>query len=277
MNVDSNNNNNGPLRSILDREGKITEAVPLISFLVMVVIAMPIWAITVVPITICYQLVKAAHGSLFGSKGPKKESIKKDDVPFNVRTTEEGKQIPIENGGITKRYQWTQTLEEASVILKVPSGTRGKDLDVSFKSSFLSIRFKNEQAHSSPILLEGDLFEKIRIEESTWSLEGAALLLTLDKRKQSWWETVIIGDEIIDTTMVDSTRKIGTYDEATQAYIRKILFDQRQERLGKPTSNEILGANIPKSLPPGIDYIDQAKLDEIKKMDKIKNSGLKGS
>jgi len=76
MNVDSNNNNNEPLRSILDREGKITEAVPLTSFVVMVVIAMPIWAITVVPITICYQLVKAAHGSLFGSKGPKKESIK---------------------------------------------------------------------------------------------------------------------------------------------------------------------------------------------------------
>ena len=58
---------------------------------------------------------------------------------------------------------------------------------------------------------------------------------------------------------------ISTYDEATQAHIRKILFDQRQERLGKPTSDEIImEGKGPKSLPEGVEYIDQEKMNEIK-------------
>ena len=206
---------------------------------------------------------------------------------IKIRTTEEGKQIPVGNGGIAKRYQWTQTLEETTVILKVPAGTRGKDLNVSIKPTSVSIRFKKQDANStstpatpasaspatpaSAALLEGELFEKVRTEESTWSLEGSALLLTLEKYKQTWWETVIKGDEIIDTTMVDSTRKIGSYDEATQGYIRKIMFDQQQERLGKPTSQEILfDKKFRDSLPAGAEFIDEEKMKEIRQKDSKK-------
>ena len=180
----------------------------------------------------------------------------------------------------------------------MPAGTRGKDLNVSIKPTSVSIRFKKQDANStstpatpasaspatpasaspaspatpaSAALLEGELFEKVRTEESTWSLEGSALLLTLEKYKQTWWETVIKGDEIIDTTMVDSTRKIGSYDEATQGYIRKIMFDQQQERLGKPTSQEILfDKKIRDSLPAGAEFIDEEKMKEIRQKDSKK-------
>ena len=183
---------------------------------------------------------------------------------MTVRTTEEGKQIPVGNGGTTERYQWTQTLEEVSVIAKVPFGTRGKDLAVTIKPSFVSICLKKKKEDmSSSTILDGKLFDTIRTDESTWSLEGQALLLTLDKCKHSWWETVIQGDDIIDVTKVDSTRKIGSYDEATQGYIRKILFDQHQERLGKPTSDEILMTEASKI--SGVEIIDKKKMNQIQK------------
>jgi len=206
-----------------------------------------------------------------------------------IRYTEEGKQIPIGNGGSTSRYVWTQTLDEVTVHIPLPEGIRAKDLDVDIGSSSISIRQKGGGSSSSgsdallpPIV--GTLFGRIRPSESTWTLETTTspgqstqqittLQLILDKAIKTWWETVISGDNpVIDTTMVDSTRHIATYDEETQAEIRRIMFDQRQERLGLPTSQQIMLEDLPAlpsgeklkgsvSLPSGVEYIDSEKLE----------------
>lgn len=184
---------------------------------------------------------------------------KKATTVDEIRLTEEGLQVPVGNGGVTKDYSWTQTLHETSVLFAVPEGTKGKDLAVTLKPSTISVRMKQaREGEDSPrTLLEGDLVEKIRTDESTWSLEGGVLVLTLDKLKKTWWETVLVGDDKIDTTLVDSRRRIDEYDGSTQATIRKIMFDQRQERLGLPTSEEMEG-----KLPKGVEYIDSATLDK---------------
>ena len=220
---------------------------------------------------------KVSHTAEEEEKSPaasmSEEMSEKESAPVNsatnpmdeIRYTEEGLQVPVGNGGSTKRYKWTQTIDETSVLVAVPKGTKGKDLLVSLKPSSITVRMKKavEGEDKPRTLLEGDLVEKIRIDESTWSLEGGVLLLTLDKLKKTWWDTVLIGDEKIDTTLVDSRRRIDEYDESTQGAIRKILFDQRQEQMGLPTSDEILGKvpQIP-SLPKGVEYIDKATLEK---------------
>lgn len=196
------------------------------------------------------------------------KSNTKADKESKVRLTEDGNQVPVGNGGKTGRYTWTQTLDEVSVLLAVPEGTRGKDLNVTLKTSQVSVRLKNAQETDtkSPTLLDGELVHKIRTDESTWSLEGGVLVLNLDKLKKTWWETVMVGDAKIDTTLVDSRRNIDTYDDSTQAAIRKILFDQRQERLGLPTSDEIEGGKPDAPpLPSGVEYIGKETLDKINK------------
>ncbi|CAM9305538.1 unnamed protein product [Phaeothamnion confervicola] len=45
-----------------------------------------------------------------------------------VVITADGKQVPVGNGGVTDRYYWTQTLDETTVYVNVPPGTRGKDV-----------------------------------------------------------------------------------------------------------------------------------------------------
>ena len=93
--------------------------------------------------------------------------------------------------------------------------------------------------------------------------------LILDKVQKTWWDIVLSGDTPhIDTTMVDSTRHISTYDEQTQAEIRRIMHDQRQERLGlpindlppMPTSSD--SEKVSNSLPNGVEYIDSETLDK---------------
>jgi len=185
-----------------------------------------------------------------------------------VRYTEEGLQVPVGNGGTTSRYTWTQTIDECSVIVAVPEGCRGKDLSVTIKPAWLSVRSKKplfeEDGIDPHVFLEGALAEQVVPDESTWSLEGGAMVVILYKRPKTFWKTVLDGDDQIDASLVDSRRHVDEYDDATQAQIRKCIFDQSQSRKGLPTSDEILGKNpgrIP-ILPQGVEYIDQSIMDK---------------
>ena len=207
-----------------------------------------------------------------GVDGKKKSAAARVAEPMgDIRRTKDGKQVPEGNGGVTPRYRWTQTIDEASVVVAVPEGTRGKDLAVTLKAASVSVRFKTkgetagDERQPPPPILEGDLTERIYPDESTWTLEGGALLLTLDKVKKTWWDAVLKGDDKIDTSLIDSKRKIAEYDESTQGAIRKIIFDQNQEQLGLPTSDEIMGTKpkIP-PLPPGVEYIDKSTFEKDK-------------
>ena len=187
-----------------------------------------------------------------------------------ISYTEEGLQIPVGNGGSTPKYKWTQTLEETTVVIGIPQTLRGKDFDVSISPSKISIKAKRPLPDGDhPItFVDGQFVEKIRADESTWTVEGGVMIVTLDKLQKKFWSNVLVGDEQIDTELVDSRRHISDYDEATQGQIRKIIFDQNQYHKGLPSSDEILGTGkstagaIPE-LPPGVEYIDKKKLDAV--------------
>jgi len=213
-------------------------------------------------------------------KESKQESSKEKSLKESIRYTKEGKQIPIGNGGKTSQYEWTQSLTETSIILPVPVNTSSKDLEITIQPSHLKIKHIKHIKHQdftdltnfTNFTLEGRLTNTIKVDESTWSLEGNALCITLEKVVKTWWKSVFEGeDEEIDTTLVDARCKISEYDAVTQGAIRKIMFDQRQERLGLPKSDEILhqgnydndrlrNVNI-----PGVEYIDQDKMKHIPK------------
>ena len=214
---------------------------------------------------------------------PKEKCSEKVDSGSSVRLTEDGKQIPVGNGGSTSRYVWVQTLEEVTVHVPLPEGTRGKDLDVKISAGKLSVKSK-QGAKISFEPIEGTLYSKVRPSESTWTLETTihssqqvtTLQLILEKVQKTWWSIILNGDTPhIDTSLVDSTRYIDTYNNETQAEIRRILFDQRQERLGLPTSAQIVGQEMEvpplpndedggskRNLPSGVEYIDQETLEK---------------
>ena len=141
------------------------------------------------------------------------------------------------------------------MLVGIPEGTKAKELSVVMKTKNISVKKGDD------IFVEGPLTQEIVPSESTWTLEGGVLILVLYKRQKTFWKTVIEGDPEIDASLVDSRRHIDEYDAATQGQIRKILFDQNQERRGLPTSDQIAGRTIP-PLPDGVEYIDQDVLDQ---------------
>ena len=106
-----------------------------------------------------------------------------------IRCTEQGKQIPMGNGGITNRYWWTQTLGEATVYVDLrvsasepavsmsPSKCRAKDLEVSISASHLRVAVSSfKGSDSTPdsfsrVLLDGALDGVVRSSESMWTVD----------------------------------------------------------------------------------------------------------
>lgn len=150
------------------------------------------------------------------------------------------KHISTWNGAATDKYYWSQSLREVTVEIEVGECT-AKDIQVDITATRLCVKCKGGT------VLEGKLHEKVVTEETMWHLDSnRQLVMSLEKHRDMWWKCVLEGDPEIDTTKVESTRKMEEYDGETQGAIRKIMFDQNQKLQGKPTSDQIRTADIMK-------------------------------
>jgi hypothetical protein len=154
------------------------------------------------------------------------------------RLTEDGKQIPVGNGGFTDKYYWTQTLKELTVFVDVPAGTKSKDIKCTIAPSKLTLHLLQPPGEPT-VVIEGEFEFSVRTDESMWTINTSTdsntgakysqILITLDKIQHTWWRHVVKGHPEIDTSKVDSSQNIGDYDEQTQASIRKLMFEQKQQ------------------------------------------------
>jgi hypothetical protein len=90
------------------------------------------------------------------------------------------------------------------------------------------------------VLLEGELDNKIKVDECFWTIEDSKrLILTLTKARETIWKTVIKGDKEIDTKKVDNAKNLEDFDHETQGHLRKVLYEQRRKQMGLPTTEEM--------------------------------------
>ncbi len=87
-------------------------------------------------------------------------------------------------------YSWTQDLETVSVSVPLPAGTRGKDCIVDIQRRKLKVQVKG----SEPIL-EGELFNDISKDDSSWTI-GKCLATDICS-----WSNLIIDSGIMNIEM----------------------------------------------------------------------------
>ncbi|KAF8530972.1 nuclear movement protein nudC [Gautieria morchelliformis] len=134
-------------------------------------------------------------------------------------------------------YTWKQELGELSLIVPVPKGTRAKNLDVVMHRKKLRVGLKGQDP-----ILDGELCKEIKVDDSTWSLVDQEVMhIHLEKvNKQQWWENVLTHHPKIDTTKIQpENSKLSDLDGETRGMVEKMMFDNQQKQLGKPTSDEI--------------------------------------
>lgn len=62
-------------------------------------------------------------------------------------------------------YVWRQTLQDLTVTIPVPSGSKGRDLVVEIKKKSLKVGLKGKG-----LILEGELYKEVKVDDSTWTL-----------------------------------------------------------------------------------------------------------
>ena len=235
-----------------------------------------------------------ALSSSNGKHSTQSSSLSSSSLLEGIKYNDKGLQIPVGNGGSADHYKWTQTLEECTVLVPIDPDKRAKDLIVQLKPQSILVQNKStnsnkDKEEKSPrVYMQGSLTELIVPDESTWTLEGGIVTLLLYKKRNMFWKSVLVGDPEIDTTLVDSRRHVSSYDESTQAQIRKIIHEQSQARKhGQPdplanlppiptdttsSTKTTISANapLPERLPPGVEYIDQSVLDKAQQQVKEK-------
>lgn len=133
-------------------------------------------------------------------------------------------------------YTWKQQLGEVDIVVPVPKGTRARDLVINILKKKLSVGLKGRDP-----ILDGDLCKDIKMEESTWTLEDQEFVhIQLEKVNQEWWANVLTHHPKIDTTkVVPENSKLSDLDGETRGMVEKMMFDNQQKQLGKPTSDEL--------------------------------------
>ncbi|CAE7208170.1 unnamed protein product, partial [Rhizoctonia solani] len=127
-------------------------------------------------------------------------------------------------------------LGDVDMVVPLPKGTRARDLVVKIAKKKLSAGLKGKEP-----ILEGELCQEIKMEESTWTVEDQqSLHIHLEKVNQwQWWENVLTHHPKIDTRKITpNNSKLSDLDGETRGMVEKMMYDNQQKQMGKPTSDE---------------------------------------
>ncbi|TFK77151.1 nuclear movement protein nudC [Pluteus cervinus] len=136
----------------------------------------------------------------------------------------------------TLPYKWVQELGEVDITVPVPKGTRARDLAIVIQKKKLSVGFKGKDK-----IMEGELCKEIKIDESTWSVDNNEVVIHLEKvNAMEWWENILTHHPKLDTRKIEPPNgKLSDLDGETRGVVEKMMFDNQQKALGKPTSDEL--------------------------------------
>lgn len=166
-----------------------------------------------------------------------KENITPGVDDYDEKIDGKGLKPNCGNGYDHEKYSWTQTLQEVTVSITIPEGTKSRQVACDIKGKSMKAGLKGQ-----PPILQGEFYNPVKADDCFWSLEdnGKTLSILLTKVNQmEWWKAVLKGEAEINTQKVEpENSKLQDLDPETRQTVEKMMYDQRQKSMGLPTSEE---------------------------------------
>lgn len=194
------------------------------------------------------------------STGPRKPDAVIDVSKAGDEAGDSKAQEPVDNGGVTDRYYWSQTLQDVTIYFPIPAGTRGKHITCDFTMTTINVGLKGKTP-----MLKGNLEKRIKPDDCYWTIgacdcarslslcvavyarrtcmfpyvgvcapaaedatsprTGRVIALYLQKENtMEWWKRVAEGEPEIDTQKVQpENSKLSDLDGDTRATVEKMM------------------------------------------------------
>lgn len=134
-----------------------------------------------------------------GRLPPKEEEGKaeSEEVKVEPEPPKAPEPVPMDSelpaGGIVEdKYKWSQDISGVEVQINLPPGTRAKDMLVKIGIRNVKVALK---AKPNEPFLDGELFERVRPDNSLWNMDGNSIVLNLEKAVAVVWKSVLLGEE----------------------------------------------------------------------------------
>ncbi|KAM3319825.1 protein BOBBER 1 [Capsicum chacoense] len=181
--------------------------------------------------------VKKEEAPVTASKDEVKESKGKIVKETKEEDDKKGSRVPNQSNGLDlENYTWGQSLQEVSIYIPVPQGTKSRFIVCDISRNRLKVGLKGQ-----PPIIDGELYRPVKVDDCFWSLEdqkSISVLLT-KKDQMEWWKCCVKGEPEIDTQKAEpENSKLSDLDPETRSTVEKMMFDQRQKSMGLPTSDE---------------------------------------
>ncbi|KAK4362945.1 hypothetical protein RND71_018186 [Anisodus tanguticus] len=158
------------------------------------------------------------------------KEVKEEDDKKGPRAPNKGNGLDLEN------YSWVQSLQEVTVNIPVPHGTKSRFIVCDISRNRVKVGLKGQ-----PPIIDGELYRPVKVDDCFWSLEdqkSISVLLT-KKDQMEWWKCCVKGEPEVDTQKAEpESSKLSDLDPETRSTVEKMMFDQRQKSMGLPTSDE---------------------------------------
>merc|ERR1711865_1166541 len=144
------------------------------------------------------------------------------------------------NGADMEKYKWVQTLEEVTMYVPVPPTTAGKTVVCDIAAEKIKIGIKGGDT-----IMDAALHKRVDTDECYWTMstEGGGKvieILLVKSNKMEWWNCIAEGEQEINTKKVspENSKLSDLKDDETRQMVEKMMYDQRQKAMGKPTADE---------------------------------------
>ncbi|KFK26960.1 hypothetical protein AALP_AA8G315700 [Arabis alpina] len=187
-------------------------------------------------------------------KKPEKESVKPSmagssaepmevEKPKEEQNKETGPVVPNQgNGTDLENYSWVQSLQEVTVNIPIPTGTKARSVVCEIKKNRLKVGLKGQDP-----IIDGELYRSVKPDDCYWNIEDQKVISVLMTKQDQmeWWKCCVKGEPEIDTQKVEpENSKLADLDPETRQTVEKMMFDQRQKQMGLPTSDELQKQDI---------------------------------